>query len=212
MFYAKTLSQYLKAGLLPYSLVAKRYANDGGPLSDEEKKRMESLREEALKLNNDFFTETTSNVENKSKKNEILERINEINQEITRINTAFSDIFDATAEKKSRDETIEWWSLHLIYLNEDGKGYKCVFGDGDDADRISKLEQYEYDENPFYLEVIKRLSYLVSFWFTARNNVTQIDFSTMEKLYLETVSDYKVKEEEPKEVVKVVENPAVTSS
>lgn len=194
MFYAKTLSEYLKQGLLPYSLVAKRYANDGGPLSEDEKNKLTTLRVEATKLNEEFFNETIqSNPELGKRKNEILDRINEINKEITTINSAFSDIFDATAEKKSRDETIEWWALHLIYIDEDSKGYKPVFGPGNYDEKIIKLEDYEYEENDFHLEVIKRLSYLVSFWFTARNTVTQIDFSTMEKLYIETVSTYKVK-------------------
>ena len=45
MFYAKNLSEYLKNGLLPYSLVAKRYANDGGPLTEKEIARLKVLRE-----------------------------------------------------------------------------------------------------------------------------------------------------------------------
>src|SRR5581483_2497883 len=41
IFYSKTLADYLRTGLLPYSLVAKRYANDGGALSEGDKKALQ---------------------------------------------------------------------------------------------------------------------------------------------------------------------------
>lgn len=193
MFYAKTLSEYLKAGLLPYSLVAKRYANDGGPLTEQEKNRLKVLRDEARKLEQEFFSTTGNDKEQSDKKNGLLVRINEINAEVSSIQNAYSDIFDSTAEMKSRNDTIEWWSLFLIYVDE-GAGYVPVFSDGTYDERITKLEDYEDKADPFYIEAIKRLSYLISFWFTARDTVTAIDFSTMEKLYVDTMSDYKVEE------------------
>src|SRR4051812_44686573 len=55
IYYAKNMSSFIKAGLLPYSLVAKRYANDGGPLTDSEIKRLEILKQDALKLETTYF-------------------------------------------------------------------------------------------------------------------------------------------------------------
>lgn len=195
MFYAKTLSNYLKAGLLPYSLVAKRYANDGGPLTDQERNRLRELREQAIKLEGEFFAAPTADTESQRQRNETLVKINDINAEVSNIQNAYSDIFDSTAEMKSRNDTIEWWVLYLIFVDEDGKGYKTLFPQDTYEDKLTKLEAFEDDAEPFYVEVIKRLSYLISFWFTARNTVTKIDFDTMEKLYLDTISNYKVVEE-----------------
>ncbi len=194
MFYAKTLSEYLKNGLLPYSLVAKRYANDGGPLTEREKVRLKELRDEARTLEKEFFAVIGDDTAKQGKKNELLVKINSINAEISNIQNAYSDIFDSTAEMKARNDTIEWWSLHLILMDEDGTGYKCVFGDGTYEERLTAIEDIEDKAVPFYIEAIKRISYLISFWFTARDTVTQIDFSTMEKLYVDTMSDYKVEE------------------
>jgi hypothetical protein len=208
MFYAKTLSEYLKAGLLPYSLVAKRYANDGGPLTEREKNRLKELREESTKLEAEFYAVAGDDNTKQEKKNEILIKLNSINAEISNIQNAYSDIFDSTAEMKSRNETIEWWVLHLSYLDEDDKGYKPLFGEVIYDERISKLEDYEDKADPFYIEAIKRLSYLISFWFTARDAVTKIDFATMEKLYTDTMSDYKV--EKTGEDTKIEEVPTPT--
>ena len=194
MFYAKTLAEYLKAGLLPYSLVAKRYANDGGPLTEKEILRLKELQTESRKLQQEFYA-AEGNDENKQKqKNDLLIQLNKINIEISQIQNAYSDIFDSSAEVKSRNDTIEWWSLFMIYWDEDGKGYKPTFGDVTYDERVEKLEEFEDKSDPFTIEVVKRLSYLVSFWFTARDTVTQIDFTTMEKLYTDTMSTYKVEE------------------
>jgi hypothetical protein len=213
MFYAKSLCEYLKAGLLPYSLVAKRYANDGGPLTEREKTRLKELRDESRALEKEFFAVIGDDQTKQEKKNELLIKINSVNSEVGAIQNAYSDIFDSTAEMKSRNDTIEWWSLYLIYTDEDGTGYKPLFGEGNHDERIAQLESYEDNAIPFYIETIKRLSYLISFWFTARETVTQIDFSTMEKLFVDTMSEYKVDEggEDTKisesEPAKVVEPP-----
>jgi hypothetical protein len=120
--------------------------------------------------------------------------INDINLEVSNISNSYSDIFDSTAEVKARNDTIEWWVLFLLYINLDGKDYKPLFGDGTHEERIQKLEDLEDKENPFEIESIKKLSYLISFWFTARNVVNKVDFEAMDKLYVDTMSTYKIDE------------------
>lgn len=211
MFYAKTLSEYLKAGLLPYSLVAKRYANDGGPLTEREKTRLKELRDEARTWEKEFYAVIGDDAAKQDVKNDLLVKINSINSETSNIQSSYSDIFDSTAEMKSRNDTMEWWALHLIYSDEDETGYKPIFTDGSYEERVASLEDYEDKAVSFHVELIKRLSYLISFWFTARDTVTQIDFNTMEKLYIDTMSTYKVEEVgEDLKIVEVTESPKLT--
>ena len=210
MFYAKALSSYLKEGLMPYSLVAKRYANDGGPLTDTEKQRLKELRAEAKALEEQFYT-LGKDVENSKDKQEILTRINKINMEASNIQNAYADIFDSTAEVKARNDIIEWWVLHILYADLDGKGYKCFFGEGTFEDKLKVLDTFEAKEDPFEIECIKKLSYLISFWFTAKNSVTKFDFDTMEKLYQNTMTSYKVEESEDLKLVDKTEPTPVTT-
>jgi len=205
MFYARALSNYLKEGLLPYSLVAKRYANDGGPLTDSERERIKDLRVEANKLEEEFYTSKGED------KNNLLVRINKLNMEISNIQNAYADIFDSTAEVKARNDVIEWWVLHtmLIEQEQDAKALEAFFGDGTYDDRIKKLDEYEDGEDPFIIECIKKMSYLISFWFTAKNSVSKSDFDTMAKLYEESMTEYKVEvtPEGKEEVTVKEENP-----
>ena len=211
MFYAKSLSYYLKEGLMPYSLVSKRYANDGGPMTDNERDKLKELRAESKRLEEEFYTigtEVTS--ENTEKKNKLLQRINKINMEISSIQNAYADIFDVTAEVKSRNDVIEWWVLHLLYVDLDGQGYKPFFGDGSYEEKVKQLEAFDNREDPFELECIKKLSYLISFWFTSRNNVTKLDFDAMVRLYDESMSDYDVKDTDALKITEITPPPVAT--
>lgn len=211
IFYATKVADYIRIGLLPFSLVQKRYANDGGPLSEPEKKVIEDLRDEVTKCKGEYFafaTDDTSD-DTKTKKNELLVRINDINTKLNNIENAYSDIFDNTAEVKARNKTIEWWVLHLTYYAPD-KDYKCIFGDGNYEEKYQVYDGLEDQDDPFLLEIISLCSYLISFWLTARGSLTKdelakIEFNTMEKLYLETVSTYKIEETEEKPQVQLTE-------
>jgi len=225
IFYAKKIADFMREGLLAYSLVQKRYANDGGALSEPEKQLIEDLRDEVTKCKNEYFAFDNADVseETNTKKNELLVRINDVNSKLSSIENAYADIFDNTAEVKAKNKTIEWWVLHLCYYDLDGKGYQPIFaGDTHDA-RFKSYDDIEDKDDPFDLEAISLCSYLISFWLTARGSLTKdelekIEFSTMEKLYLETVSTYEVEnDEEPKTTVAVDErspkeekNPAST--
>jgi len=104
---------------------------------------------------------------------------------------------------KARNKTIEWWVLHLSYIDLDGSGYKPLFGDGGHEDKLVKYDELEETYDAFLSEVIKKLSYLISFWFAARIKLSKNEFESMDKLYSESITEYKV--EEDKLEVKVEE-------
>jgi hypothetical protein len=210
IFYARTLADYLKKGLLPYSLVAKRYSNDGGPLTDSEKKHIDTLTDELGKLQVEFYgLANTEDLNLQKRKNEILIRINRINTEVSNIQNAYTDIFDSTAEMKARNDSIEWWVMYLMYGENEKGELVPTFSAGDYEERIKTLENIEDEADPFKLEAIKKLSYLISFWFTARNAISDNDFKSMDRLYSDTMTIYKV--EESGESVKVDEvSPPIT--
>jgi hypothetical protein len=205
IFYAKQIADFIRAGLLPYSLVAKRYANDGGALSEPEKVRLMKLKDEVSELEAKFFT-LIEQADKTDDRNKLLTQINKINEEITTIQNAYADIFDNTAEIKARNKAIEWWALHLSYINE-GEGYKPIFSDGTYDEKIDKYDELSEQESAFTDECIRKLSYLISFWFAARSALSKIDFESMDKLYQDTVTDYKIVNEETPKIIEVKDTP-----
>ncbi len=190
MYYAKQMSEFIKMGLLPYTLVAKRYANDGGALSESDKAELEKLQKEGEELEKEFFIITDETEEKKKQKNDLLVKINKNNQQISNIKNAYVDIFEHTAEIKARNKTIEWWVLHLSYIDEKNT-LVPFFGDGSLDIKLDKYDELSDKEDAFTDECIKRISYLISFWFSAKSALSKVDFESMDKVYQENYSSYK---------------------
>lgn len=211
IFYAKRLSVYLKEGLLPHSLVTKRYLNDGGPLSENEKTLIESLREKYVILQEEYFgMKSPLTEEQNSRRGEIILELNEINKTVRDIQNNYSEIFSNTAEAKGKNDVIEWWILNLSYADMDGKGYAPLFGPGDFDAKIEKLDELEEKEEELINEVIKKLSYFISFWYTAETNVDIEDFKSAEENYVKNVTSYVVEEEKKDEPVAAAQTEATT--
>jgi len=201
IFFAKTMANLIREGLLPYSLVAKRYANDGGALSEPEKVYLENLRQQLITLEQQFVNLIDKKDEESEKnKTDILFKMNSLREEFAGIESAYADIFNNTAEIKPRNKLMEWWAMHLSYIDEDEKGYKCLFGDGNLDEKFNKYDYYDDLNDPFYNDIISRLSYLTAFWFSARRDVTKSDFESNEKTYEKKLSTY-----HPEELIEKVE-------
>lgn len=200
IFYAKKLSHYLKEGLLPLSLVSKRFLNDGGPLSDDEKRLVQSLRDSYVKLQEEYFGMKSPLTDDQNKRRAaIILELNEINKTLREIQSNYSDIFANTAEAKAKSDTLEWWITTLSMFDSDDKGYKFLFGEGDFDTRMAALYEIDKKEDIFLNEIVKKLSYFISFWNTAGPDVALEDFKSAEENYNLSVTQYFV-EEEKKEI------------
>ncbi len=213
IFYAKKIADYLREGLLPISLVAKRYANDGGVASEPDKQVIEAIQNEKQKCQVDYFNfdPKDTSEETNTKKKDLLLKISSLNEQLSDIQNAYSSLYDSTAEMKARGKTIEWWLFHLSYIDWEDKGYKPLFGEGTYEDKCVVYEGLEEQDDPFTIEVISFFSYAINFWLTARGALTKeemsnFNFEAMEKLYFDTVSTYKIEEGEDMPVA-VTTNP-----
>lgn len=200
IFYAKRLSFYLREGLLPHSLVSKRYLNDGGPLSEEEKTLVESLRNNYVKLQEEYFAMKAPLTDaQKKRRGEIIHELNETNNALRSIQSNYAEVFSNTAEAKGKTDVIEWWILNIGYADLEEKGYVPFFGEGDFDAKMKNLDAIEAKEDEFLNEIIKKLSYFVSFWHTAGLDVASDDFKSAEENYEQNVTTYLLEEEKTPE-------------
>lgn len=195
IYYAKTIALFIKEGLLPYSLVEKKFLNDGNSLLDEkELNNLKKIQNEIEELNSKVINLLNEKDEKSLKeRSELLIKITNLSQEVNRIKGAYSNIFDNTAEIKARDRILIWWTLFLSYVQDDKGNYKSLFGEGNFEDRLKVYDEYEEKDDLFYNDLIRRFIYLISFWFASRNNVElkEQDFKDMEKTFNDSISNYK---------------------
>ena len=187
MHYAVKLSEGIKAGLLTRALLAKRYKDDGGPMSEPEKQRYAEVyydiaqkqdELEKLKLN----LEKESEEIRTKKANEIISDIMSLQEEIQEYELAQSTLFDQTAENRAKNSTIMWWVLNVAYQKEGETRFNQVFGEGTYDERMEKYDELEELNDPFWTEVVKKFAYFITFWYM--NGLSDAkEFEEVENLY-----------------------------
>tara|TARA_R110002110_G_scaffold59245_7_gene167878 strand:- start:23 stop:937 length:915 start_codon:yes stop_codon:yes gene_type:complete len=203
LFYGVKLSEGIKAGLLTRALLAKRFNNDGGILSDQEKDKFAGLymglfeKQASLqKLELKSFKDLTKDEE--KEKESLIEELGSSREEIQEFEMAQASLFDQTAENRARNKTILWWVLNLAHEQE-GDNYTKVFSGESYEEMIASYDRYEEEEDDFVDEMLKKFSYVVSFWF-----VTKAETQEQLNVLLSTADDdvMGLKAEESAEEVK----------
>ena len=207
LFYGVKLAEGIKAGLLTRALLAKRFNNDGGILSDPEKEKFSKLYMSLFEKQARVI-----DIENKPKRDRtkeeeielelILEELSASREQIQEFEMSQASLFDQTAENRARNKTILWWVLNLAYQKE-GDDYTEVFRGEDNDARLAHYDRYEEMEDDFIDEMLKRFSYVVSFWF-----ITKADTKEELDILLKTSEeqDKEEKAEEAAEAAKEDEN------
>lgn len=186
LFYAVKLSEGIKAGLLTQPLLAKRYKNDGGPMSEPEKERYAEVYYEIL-LRQEKLEKLKLNLENKTEDERakkaavLMTDIIELQQELQAFESAQNSLFDQTAENRAKNMTIMWWVLHLAYTKE-ADDWVSVFGGDDYEVKLESYDKLEEKSDAYSTEVVKKFAYFITFWYL--NGVsTEEEFKQIEKVY-----------------------------
>ena len=171
LFYGVTLSMGIKAGLLTRALLSKRFSNDGGVMSDEDKEEYADLY--VSMFNNQTEIERISGTpvrsrseEQKSKLNILAGEAGVLKRQIQEFEMAQASLFEQTAENRARNKTILWWVLQMAYfVNDAGEEPVQVFPGETHEERLHRYDEMEESEDFFHEELLKKLIYYVSYWY-----------------------------------------------
>ena len=112
LFYAVKMSEGIKAGLLTKALLAKRYENDGGPLSEGEIERYGNLYVDFYQRQTEYF-EILDKAENdrteveKEKLVELEDVLKGTRQILTQFELEQQNLYEQTAEVRARNKTLK---------------------------------------------------------------------------------------------------------
>lgn len=175
LFYASETSRFAKAGVLPKAAWGTILSNGGGSISEKEREIYGNL---LLEFRNSSFDlqsilikpESDRTEQEKSKSQDLIEKLEEIRKEIQSFESSQLSIFENTAEAKARNRTILWWVLFLAYSKNDQNEYTPVFEGDTFEEKLGAYDFYEDDqkEDSFILGIIRRFTYLITLWFLGR--------------------------------------------
>ena len=174
LFYSVELSRFIQAGMLTKTLLAKRFADDGGTLNKDDQehyaKLYSMLHSKETEIQKAQIQEGSAKKRAKKIQNLILE-ITSIRQELVEFESTQASLFDQTAEHKARNRTILWWVLHLSYFKDLGEEEFVPLFEGEqyddkiiNYDAIEEGEEFnEGGERQYLGTALKKFAYFISF-------------------------------------------------
>lgn len=169
--YAVQLSKAIKMGIVTKAMLVKKYADNGGALTEEESKELLRSLKKLHDLENEYKLVTaTGNKKQKERADELELEISNLRKDMITLESSLQSVYQHTADAKAERETLLWYVVNLSKVkNEDGEVVDWFQG----VDFEQKLEdfynKYESEEG-FDFEVVSKLSKIVGYWFYAQES------------------------------------------
>lgn len=189
LFYASETSRFAKAGVLPKAAWNTILSNGGGTISEQDReqygKLLNEFRDKSFDLQAILIVSDGSRTEEQNNKIKTLSSdLDEIRKRIQAFEADQINIFENTAEAKARNRTILWWVLNLSYQETSDGTFKPIFDGTSFQEKLDSYDKIEEDEqssgDTFLMDVIKRITYLVTLWYLGRIE-SEDDFKNLDE-------------------------------
>jgi hypothetical protein len=186
MEYSIAMSKCIKKGILTKAMLAKKYSDSGGLLSEEDATALTRNYAGLGDLQNKYTrlsAKTKKTKKDEDRLTELMGEMGEKRREIVEMETSYSSLFNHTADSKAQSKVILWYLVNLSYYQE-GEGeedeIKPFFTSEDTEEKIEQY--YDLDENgDVIFDLAKeKLTTLLSFWYFS-SNATTADFDDLNK-------------------------------
>lgn len=166
--YAVELSKAIKQGIVTKAMLTKKYADNGGALSEDESKEMLRAVKKSQDLNNEYQMLESSGG-NKERQEEIEKELLEIRQEMIDLENAVQSVYQHTADARAERSLIMWYVTQLTkYLDESGE--ELDFFEGIDSDdKIEDFYNKDESDSDFDQEVLDKSMKAISYWFYTKS-------------------------------------------
>ena len=169
--YSVEMSRCVKKGILTKAMLYKKYSDTGGVFSESDAEDYGKLFKEVLNLQNEYVRLDSTDKDKRSEKQtkrleEIKDELSEAKRQMVEVESAMHTLFDHTADTKAQNRLILWYTLMLTHIQrEDDENPLPYFIGEDFEERIEDYYAKEEEGDDFYVEVIKKITTVLAFWF-----------------------------------------------
>lgn len=173
MEFSIEMSKCIKRGILTKAMLAKKYSDSGGLLSEEDAKHLTRRYSELGDLQNKYTrlsAKPKKNAQDEKRLKGFMGKMAELRRDIVDMETSYSSLFNHTADNKAQNKVILWYLVNLSYYQENESSSPKPFFNAEDSEE--KIEQYyDIDENGHEIfDLAKdKLSTFLSFWYFSAN-------------------------------------------
>ena len=184
MEYSIEMSKCIKKGILTKAMLAKKYSDSGGLLTEEDATFLTKKYGELAELQANYTklgSKTGKKTKTENKKiTDLLHELAKVRREIVEMETAYSSVFNHTADTKAQNRVVLWYVLNLSHTQKEGQDEAAVLFEGKTFDE--KLDNYyrlDDEGDPLYALIQDKLATYISYWYfsavTTREDFEQLD-------------------------------------
>jgi len=180
------MSRCVKKGILTKAMLAKKYSDSGGLMSEDDAKSLVDSYKKIFDLQNEFSR--LEIVQNKSEKqtervSEITKELAEVRRQIVEFESNYQSLFDHTADVKAQNRLILWYVIMLTYIqSQDDESPVPYFGKGDFETKLEEYYKKEESDDSLYFLIAKKAATILAFWFFNQASDKESFDSLMKKL------------------------------
>jgi hypothetical protein len=183
MEFSIEMSKCIKKGILTKAMLAKKYSDSGGLLSEEDSQKLVRSYSELAEIQTNLsklMSKKSKSKEDEESVTSLTEEFAEVRRAIVDLETTYQAVFNHTADTKAQNKTILWYLVNLTFSKGPDGVDRPLFQGEDYEDKLDSY--YEKDENgdPIYDLAKEKLMAFVSFWYFSQNT-TEEDFKKLEQ-------------------------------
>jgi len=170
VFYSIQLSKAIKMGIVTKAMLIKKYADNGGALSEEESKDLLKSLKKLNDLENEYkLIKATKNKEKNIRVKELELEILTLRRDLQELESSLQSVYQHTADAKAEKEVLLWYAINLTKYSEDGSEPKQFFEGLDFEEQLESLYQKYEEEEGFEFEATSKICRAIGYWFYNQN-------------------------------------------
>jgi hypothetical protein len=164
--YSSHYSKCINRGIVTKAMLANKYTDAGGSVSNTETKRYNSLYMKWLRAEEALVAERDKKRKNKKKVEELENSILDLKEDLVQFYSRQQKLFEHTAESKAEAHVILWYVLMLSHVRweEDGELEPYFIGETFE-DKLTYYDDQEEKAEDFFLKSVEKLTIYVSLYY-----------------------------------------------
>ena len=183
MEFSIEMSKCIKKGILTKAMLAKKYSDSGGLLSEEDSSELIRSYRELAELQNDLgrlMSKKKKTEQETKKEGELTDSFAAIRKRIVDLETTYQSVFNHTADTKAQNKTILWYMLNLSYVTGPDEKELPLFAGATTEEKEEAYYLLDENEDEIFDLAREKLMTFISFWYFSQN-ASDEDVENLEK-------------------------------
>ena len=183
MEFSVEMSKCIKRGILTKAMLAKKYSDSGGLLTEEDSKKLVRAYAELGEVQKDLsrlISKKKKSQEEKDKEEQLTEKFAEVRRGIVDLETAYQSVFNHTADTKAQNKTILWYIINLCHIRASNGNTSPLFPGEEQDEKENSYYKKDEEGDAIYDLAREKIMAFISFWYFSQNP-TREDFENLEK-------------------------------